>query len=98
MLGSIVQSLFSLMDGYMLPYQEVFHVQLHGCWLNLTKILIPPAKEPKILFSEIFYGLQNEGIPAEEPKILFSEIFYGLQNEDISYDVSFFNVDVVGYH
>ena len=29
--GSIFQSLFSLMDSCMLPYQEVFPVQLHGC-------------------------------------------------------------------
>jgi len=46
----------------MLPYPEMFRIQVHGCWLNLTKTLIPPAEEPKILFAAIFYSLQNEGI------------------------------------
>ena len=62
MLGSIFQSLFSLMDSYMLPYQEVFHVQLHRCWPNLTRTWIPPVKVPKILFSETFYIFENRTI------------------------------------
>ena len=46
----------------MLPYSEVFHVLLHGCWPNLTKMWIPLAEEPKILFLKIFYGLENRTI------------------------------------
>jgi ATP-dependent DNA helicase PIF1 len=41
---------------------EVFHILLYGCWPNLTKTWIPRAEEPRILFSEILYRLENRVI------------------------------------